>query len=136
MKQLACAAAVLLVTGCYGATPITIREDAPRREAIFEMPYLTLARCAVREYDTISDPFMFAVTTGKIREFPDDGYAEVIIGQQWTTALAEFRRVDEGRTAVRLYVNLAMGGEELTARMDGVHKDCAEGRRTGKIGRG
>jgi hypothetical protein len=122
----------LLVAGCYGPTPLSVRQEPPRIEALYDAPYLGLARCAVREYDSIADPMLFARTTGQIREFPDDGYAETIIGAPHTSALAEFRRIGDRRTEVAIYIGLAFGGDELARRMSAVHDDCAAGRRTGR----
>lgn len=104
-----------------------MREDPPRHEATYNLPYMILARCALREYETAT-----SVPAISIREFPDEGYAEVIVGHPWVAALTEFRKIEGDRTAVTVYGGPLINREEFLAPLIAVNEDCAAGRRTGR----
>lgn len=131
MHRAAIVISTLALAAC-ATDPVSMRAQGPAvPPTTYAMPYLQLARCAAREYSAMPTGLMAALT-GYLREFPDDGYVEVLATAAAPMAMAEFRRVREDLTEVRIYQGQALSIGFLAARMNDVHRDCAEGRRTGQ----
>jgi hypothetical protein len=131
MRCAAMLLSVLALAGC-ATDPVSMRAQGPAAEVkTYAAPYLQLARCAAREYSAM--PAGLLVTpTGHLREFPDDGYVEVLAVAATTLAMTEFRRVSDTTTEVRIYQGETLFIDAIARSMEAVHRDCAEGRRTGK----
>jgi hypothetical protein len=131
MRLIAMLVGALALTGC-ATDPVSMRARGPAAEpTTYAAPFLQLARCAAREYSAMPAGLLLA-PTGFLREFPDDGYVEVMAVAATTLAMTEFRRVNDATTEVRIYQGETLFIGEIARSMDAVHRDCAEGRRTGK----